>query len=162
LRFTLDYRDGGLLYSQTVQNLRSNGLAAETAVNREQAYIDTQAFIENEDGTVVPNNIPTNVESFWQNYATGGIAEGGVFDASFLKLREIGLFYTFPAKWLEKSPLQSLSFGLEARNLAIIYSSIPHIDPETNLFGAANDGAGIEFNSPPTARSFGANLRVRF
>ncbi|MEM0993236.1 MAG: SusC/RagA family TonB-linked outer membrane protein [Bacteroidota bacterium] len=162
LRFTLDYRDGGLLYSETVQSLRASGLAAETAVNREQAYIDTEAFIENPDGTLSPNNIPTNVESFWQTYSAGNIAEGSVFDASFIKVREVGLFYTLPSRWLENSPIKSLSLGFEARNLAILYSAIPHIDPETNLFGSANDGAGIEFNSPPTARSYGANLRVRF
>jgi TonB-linked SusC/RagA family outer membrane protein len=162
LRFTLDWRDGGLLYSETVQNLRSGGLAAETAaLDRTQAIIDTEAFIE-EDGVLRPNDIPVQQEAFWQNYSAGNIAEGSVFDASFIKLREVALAYTLPDRWLESTPFRSLSIGFEARNLAILYSTIPHIDPETNLFGSANDGAGIEFNSPPTARTFGANLRVAF
>ncbi|MCI5082621.1 MAG: SusC/RagA family TonB-linked outer membrane protein [Saprospiraceae bacterium] len=162
LRFTFDWRQGGLLYSETVQSLRASGLAAETAVNREAAFVDTEAFIENPDGTLTPNNIPVRAEDFWNAYSAGNIGEGNVFDASFIKLREVSISYQLPTTWLENSPVSGLSIGFEARNLAIIYSAIPHIDPETNLFGAANDGAGIEFNSPPTARSLGANLRVTF
>ena len=163
LRFTLDWRDGGLLYSETVQNLRSQGLAEEVNnVDRYKAIVDTEAFIENADGSLTPNNIPVRPEDFFGLYSAGNIAEGNVFDASFIKLREIAISYTFPDSWFANTPFRSLSLGLEARNLAILYSTIPHIDPETNLFGSANDGSGIEFNSPPTTRSFGANLRVAF
>ena len=131
-------------------------------VDREAAIIDTEAFIQNADGSLTPNNIPVRPEDFWGIYSSGGIAEGNVFDASFIKLREVALSYTFPESWFNNAPIRSLTLGFEARNLAILYSTIPHIDPETNLFGSANDGAGIEFNSPPTTRTFGANLRVSF
>jgi TonB-linked SusC/RagA family outer membrane protein len=162
LRFTFDWRNGGLIYSETVQNMRSLGLAAETAVNREGSYIDTEAFIEGDDGTLRPNDIPVAMQDFWGNYSAGNIAEGNVFDASFIKLREIALSYNLPKTWLNDGPIKGLSVGIEARNMALLYSQIPHIDPETNLFGSANDGAGIEFNSPPTARSIGGNLRITF
>lgn len=162
LRFTLDWRNGGVIYSETVQNLRSTGLAEETAANREGAFIDSEAFIENADGTLTPNNIPVRMEDFWGNYAAGNIAEANVFDASFVKVREIGLSYALPAQILEGTPIRGLTFGVEARNPFLLYSAIPHIDPETNLFGSAQDGAGVEFNSPPTARSFGFNLKVVF
>jgi TonB-linked SusC/RagA family outer membrane protein len=161
-RFTLDYREGGLLFSNTVADLRASGLAAETAVNREQAYIDRAAFIEEADGTVRPNDIPVTAEDFWGTYSSGNITEASIFDASFIKLREIALNYSLPARLLENLPIRTLTVGAEARNLAILYSNIPHIDPETNLFGSAADGAGIEFNSPPTTRTLGLNLRVGF
>lgn len=162
LRFTFDWRDGGLLYSETVQGLRAGGLAAETAPNREGTFIDREAFIEEDDGTLRPNDIPVTAQAFWQNYSSGNITETSIFDASFIKLREVAIGYTFPQSLLDRLPFRTLSIGLEARNLAIIYSEIPHIDPETNLFGSANDGAGIEFNSAPTTRTFGANLRLGF
>ena len=162
MRFTFDYRDGGLLFSNTVADLRSSGLAAETAVNRGAAFIDSDAFIQEADGTLRPNDVPTTSQAFWQNYADGGITENSIFDASFIKLREIALNYTLPIRLLENLPIKTVTFGVEARNLAILYSEIPHIDPETNLFGSAADGAGIEFNSPPTTRTFGVNLRLGF
>ena len=161
-RFTFDWRDGGLLFSNTVSDLRGSGLAEETEMFRQNAVIDRAAFIQEADGTVRPNDIPVTPEAFWGNYSSGNITEQSIFDASFIKLREIALNYTLPANLLENIPVRSLTLGLEARNLAILYSEIPHIDPETNLFGSANDGAGIEFNGPPTTRTMGVNLRVGF
>ena len=161
-RFTFDYRDGGLLFSNTVADLRASGLAAETAIGRDGSFIDRGAFIQEDDGTVRPNDIPVTAQAFWSNYSSGGITEFSIFDASFIKLREIALNYSLPGSLLEKLPISTLTLGLEARNLAILYSNIPHIDPESNLFGSASDGAGIEFNSPPTTRTFGVNLRLGF
>ena len=88
--------------------------------------------------------------------------ENSIFDASFIKLREVALNYSLPTSLLGNTFFQTVTLGVEARNLAILYSEIPHIDPETNLFGSASDGAGIEFNSPPTTRTFGVNLRLGF
>ena len=160
--FTLDWRNGGIIYSETIQTLRALGLAEETAVNRQGAFIDREAYIEQADGSLRQNDIPITTQDFWGTYASGQIAEGNVFDASFLKVREIGISYSFPESVLAKTPFQRISIGLEARNPFLLYSAIPHIDPETNLFGSANDGAGIEFNSPPTARSIGVNLQIAF
>jgi TonB-linked SusC/RagA family outer membrane protein len=161
-RFTFDYREGGLLFSNTVADLRASGLAAETAVNRDGSLIDTDAFIQEADGTLRPNDIPVTAQAFWGNYSDGSITENSIFEASFIKLREVALNYSLPSTILESVPFTTVTIGLEARNLAILYSEIPHIDPETNLFGSANDGAGIEFNSPPTTRTFGVNLRLGF
>ncbi|MGB3802101.1 MAG: TonB-dependent receptor, partial [Lewinella sp.] len=162
VRFTFDYRQGGLLFSNTVANLRSSGLASETAANRNASFIDTDAYLQDPDGTIRPNDIPVTAQAFWQNYADGGVTEYSIFDASFIKLREIALNYSLPSELLTNIPLSAVTIGIEARNLAILYSEIPHIDPESNLFGSANDGAGIEFNSPPTTRTFGVNLRLGF
>ncbi|OAV45871.1 hypothetical protein A3850_009805 [Lewinella sp. 4G2] len=159
-RFTFDYRDGGLLYSETVASLRSGGLAAETAVNRESSFVDTESFFEDAEGNLTPNDIPVTAQQFWTNYTAAD--ETSFFDASFIKLREIAVSYTLPSTLLNKLPIRSATIGLESRNLGILYSTIPHIDPESNIFGSANDGAGIEFNSPPTTRTFGLNLRLGF
>jgi|AntRauTorckE5430_2_1112549.scaffolds.fasta_scaffold00374_5 TonB-linked SusC/RagA family outer membrane protein len=161
-RFTFDYRGGGLLYSNTVADLRASGLAAETAIGRDGSFIDTDAFIVEDDGTIRPNDIPVTAQQFWGNYSDGSVTENSIFDASFLKLREIAINYTIPPSVLTKLPFSNVTIGLESRNLAILNSNIPHIDPETNLFGSASDGAGIEFNSPPTTRTYGVNLRVGF
>ena len=102
------------------------------------------------------------MEAFWGAYSDANIQEGSVFDASFVKLREVTLSYTLPQTLVEKLPFQSVSLGFEARNVAILKSNIPHIDPETNIFGSANDGAGVERGSLPSARSIGGNIRLTF
>ncbi|MGD9978874.1 MAG: hypothetical protein AB7S54_13185, partial [Bacteroidales bacterium] len=80
------------------------------------------------------------------------------FDASFVKLREVQVGYTFPK--IGKNVLRDVSISLVGRNLALLYARIPHIDPET-AFSSSNV-QGLEFGQHPTARSFGINLTFRF
>ena len=164
LNFLIDWNQGGKMISRTVGDLRFNGLAEETAVNREQVFIDRNAYIENGDGSVRQNDIAVTHQDYWQAYATSGIAEGSVFDKTYVKLREVSLAYSLPSSLLKKTNfIKSLSIGLEARNLWLIYSNIPHIDPETSLFQAASDASGaVEMGSLPSTRSFGGNLKIVF
>ncbi len=164
LNFLIDWNQGGKMISRTVGDLRYDGLAEETALNREQTFVDKNAYILNGDGTVTPNNIAVSHQDFWQAYSTSGVAEGSVFDKTYVKLREVSLAYTFPSTWIQKSNfIKSLSLGFEARNLWLIYSKIPHIDPETSLFQAASDASGaVEMGSLPSTRSFGGNIKIVF
>jgi len=77
-----------------------------------------------------------------------------------VKLREVQLSYSFPRKWFKSFFVKSLDLGFEARNLWIIKDHVPHIDPEANFFGPSQIGGGVEFNSIPSTRSFGFNLRL--
>ncbi|MFT7282284.1 MAG: hypothetical protein ACI9DM_002018, partial [Cyclobacteriaceae bacterium] len=63
---------------------------------------------------------------------------------------------------LGDSFIKGVQLGVEGRNLALLYSKVPHIDPESNLFGAGADGFGIERASVPSTRSFGFNVRLTF
>lgn len=85
--------------------------------------------------------------------------EGNIFDASYVKLRELNFSYSFPRKWFRSFFVKSLDLGFEARNLWIIKDHVPHIDPEAN-FWTCTDRWGVEFNSIPTTRSFGFNIRL--
>lgn len=163
LSFLLDWQNGGVIYSSTVQDLRRDGVALETAVNREAGFIDTRGVIVDQDGAVRENDVPVNsMQNFWQNYTLSNVAESGVFDASYLKLREVMFSYSLPKSILAKTPFQNVAFGIEGRNLLLLMSNIPHIDPETNLFSSGANGAGIDFNNIPSTRTFGANVRLTF
>ena len=52
--------------------------------------------------------------------------------------------------------------GVEGRNIALLWSEVPHVDPENNLFGAGADGFGVERSSVPSTRSIGVNLKATF
>lgn len=58
------------------------------------------------------------------------IAEANVYDASYVKLREVALSYRLPRLWTQKLHLQEASVTLTGRNLWTIYKSVPNIDPE--------------------------------
>jgi TonB-linked SusC/RagA family outer membrane protein len=163
LSFTIDWRSGGIMKTASVEGLQGSGLVKETLLNREGTFIDTEAVMEDPDnpGTYIDNTIPVrNAQAFWGSLNDNSIAEGYIFDASYIKLREIYFSYTFPR--FENSFISQLSLGVEGRNLALLYSKVPHIDPENSLFGSGADGFGIERNSVPSTRSFGFNVRMTF
>jgi len=160
---TMDWRSGGIMKSSTVEDLQTGGLAAETLLNREGTFIDLEGVLENPDGTFRDNDIPlANAQAFWGSLDDNSVAEAFIFDASFLKLREVAIGYTFPESLMDKIFLSGLSIGLEARNVAMLWSSVPHIDPESNLFGSGRDGFGVERSNIPQTRSIGINIRAKF
>ncbi|MGB5203178.1 MAG: SusC/RagA family TonB-linked outer membrane protein [Eudoraea sp.] len=167
LNATVDVRWGGVMKSSTVENLQTGGLVTETLQNREGTFIDTEGIIvtDNGDGTFDrrDNDVPLlNAQDFWTSLNDNSVAEPYIYDATYVKLREMGLSYTFSSKLLGESFIKGLTIGVEGRNLALLYSKVPHIDPEATLFGSGADGFGIERASVPSTRSIGFNIRLSF
>ena len=162
LNFLIDIRQGGVFYSGTVGGLRSTGLAIETLEGREGSFID-EGVLEVEEGTYVTNNVPVqSMEDFWAHYSAISNTEGNVFDASYIKLREVRLSYSLPESLLNNSPISQVRVGVEGRNLMILKDNVPHVDPELNFFGPKEVGEGVEFNSIPSTRSIGVNVMLTF
>jgi TonB-linked SusC/RagA family outer membrane protein len=168
LGFLVDIRQGGVFFSGTVADLRLNGMAKETEANRGAIFID-KGVVEtgtDDNGKPVyaPNTTPVqSMQDFWGNYAATANTEGSVFDASYVKLRTVTLSYTFPEKYLPfHGVIKSLEVGFEGRNVWLIKSFVPHVDPELDFFGNGSAGDGVEFASFPTTRSMGVNLKIKF
>jgi TonB-linked SusC/RagA family outer membrane protein len=159
----IDWKDGGVLYSNSVATARASGRAAETVANRDGTIIDRGVICPTE-GDCRPNDVPVlNMQAFWAALNSGSVQESGTFDASYVKLRELSLGFDVPANLLQRTPFGSATIALEGRNLALLYSRIPHIDPETNLFGSGTvGGGGYEFNNLPATRQLGVNINVTF
>ena len=161
LGFLIDIRHGGSIYSGTVSSLRSSGLAAETGVDRENTNFIEPGVILNADGTTRPNDVPVkSMQDYWNHVSKTQNTEGCVFDASYVKLRELTFSYALPRQWFTNFFIKSLDLGFEGRNLWLIKSHVPHIDPESNFFGIGEIGEGVEFNSIPATRSFGFNIKL--
>lgn len=162
LSFLLDIRKGGVLYSGTVSSLRTDGLAAETSAHREETFIDEGVILDG-SGNYVPNNVPVaSMQDYWTNTAKASNTEGSVFDASYMKLREFRIGYQLPKAWIRGLLLQRAEIAFEGRNLWIIKDHVPHVDPESSMFGVNSAGEGVEFNSIPTTKSLGVNIRLSF
>lgn len=160
LSFLIDIRKGGVIYSNTVSSLRTSGLAKETLLNRGNIFIDNGVVASG--STFVPNTTPvTSMQDYWSQYTTTN-TEANIFDASYVKLREVRLSYQLPSKFLQRIKfIKSAELGIEGRNLWIIHDNVPHIDPEANFFGTESVAEGVEFNSVPSTRTLGFNMRFK-
>ena len=156
LSFLLDWKKGGDLFSITEFFGGYSGVLEKTLPGRDGTYV-AEGVIDNGDGTFSPNTIQVTAEDYWHN--TFVAQEEGVFDASYIKLREVILGFNFPQSLVSKTPFTAINFSLIGRNLAILHSNVPNIDPESSAYGASN-GQGFEVNNIPSVRSFGASLRV--
>ncbi|MBT1704261.1 SusC/RagA family TonB-linked outer membrane protein [Chryseosolibacter indicus] len=170
LSFLVDIRKGGDIISRNIRDLRFRGVAEETG-NRDRTYIIEGVLrdpVDNPDGTPralldgegkpVPNSIALNAQQYWTSiYNTQG--ESMVFDASWVRLREVSLSYSLPKTLIGKTPFSSAQLVLTGRNLFLYAPNYPHLDPEINSQGVSNS-QGIDFNTLPQTRSYGVLLRV--
>jgi TonB-linked SusC/RagA family outer membrane protein len=148
--FLFDWKHGGQIYSTTAQWGRYAGVLEETLAGR-----DTGILVQgvNADGT--PNTTHVAAEDYW--HTLWSIHEANVFDASYVKLREMKLGYTVPGNFAARVGASSMYLSLIGRNLWLS-TDVPHIDPETAF--ASGNVQGLEFAQFPTARSIGFNITV--
>lgn len=115
-----------------------------------------------EDGSV--NDIPVSAQSYYQAIGIfkneSGYAEEFVHDASYIKLKELSVGYTFPSRWLKRTPLTQLRLSFVARNLCYLMKHCPG-NPEggydTSMFSQA-----LDFLAVPYTRTFGFTVNVEF
>lgn len=111
-----------------------------------------------EDGT--PNNKRVN-PLLGMGYATVP-AEGFVYDASYVKLREVTLGYSLPESLVSKLKVfEGVDLSVYGRNLWIIHKNTPYSDPEEGL-AAGTLSLGYQSGAYPTTRNIGFNIRARF
>jgi len=185
--FLVDFRKGGVQYSVTDWFGAYAGVTAETAATnangknvRDPVADDGGVLVDGVYGTVKSdgtpqftdasgNDVTTPVENTTYvgaltYYETDYWGKPGlsVFDASFVKLREVILGYTFhDISALQKAGISSINFSLVGRNLWLIHSNMPHVDPE-NAISAGNTSLGMNTTPIPSARTFGFNLKFTF
>lgn len=150
-----DMRFGGEIFSVTNSAGYANGLHKNTLEGREGGVVGEGV---DEDGN--PNAVQTEAQTYWSHIGGGTIGEEFVYDASFVKLRELSLSYRLPARLLVNTPVKFASISLVARNLWLLYSNVDNLDPES-IFNNTQQGIGLEHSGVPQTRSIGFNVNVR-
>ena len=174
LRFSFDIRQGGLMYSRTKEMMYFAGTAPETTYNDRNPFIVPNSVMQVLDANgkllgYTENTVPisqTN-QTFYQYYdqsrGGGEFSRAFLVSKSFIKLRDVVITYTFPKKWLDKTPFGNASLSFIGRNLLIFTPSSNHfIDPELTTFGNDLNADYGEFSAAPTTRSYGVSLRITF
>jgi hypothetical protein len=164
LGFQLELKKGGDVWNGTQSTLNYYGLSEETAALRETKGYIFQGVLR--DGSV--NNIPVDFagtdaglrNNRWTRYGIAGVAEEGMADASWLRLRRASITYALPSRLAETIYCNRISMSLFATNLFCVtrYSGV---DPEGALFGNAA-GNGLDYFNMPSVRTFGLAFNLTF
>ncbi len=157
LNALLDIKQGGVMYNGT-KNVMNNLGTHKFTENREEDYIVPGVNVNT--GEVNDVVIKRDRAYYSAQGGLAGLSEAAIEDASFVRLRELSVAYSFPEKWFEGSFVSQINIGLSARNL-LLFTEYSGIDPETNLSGTSNSLGRDYFNMPNT-KGFTFNLQVSF
>ena len=164
----LDIRQGGDMWNGTGGIMNYFGMGKETENEREiRGYVfkGVQNSGTIEDPVWTPNASPVDFANpedglgsyKWVRYGFG-FSENEIEDASWIRLREVSLSYSFPREILDRIRLESLIISFVGRNL-FLHTSYTGIDPEANLTGVTN-GFGLEYFGMPNTKSYSVNLNI--
>ena len=168
MSFLIDIQKGGDVFSLDTWYGYATGLYDFTAANNDlgnpvrNSVADGGGVIlpgVKEDGT--PNDVRASATSYanpWGYVRTPNAAH--VYDASFVKLRELTFGFDFPKSMTEKLALSKLTFSVIGRNLWIIDKNTPFSDPEAGL--SSGNIQGNQSGVYPAVKEFGASLKVEF
>ena len=153
------------LISRTKTIGSTSGQLEETLFGRPNGYdlndpangVISPGVIENDDGSFRPNDVKISSRNWHNRYYERNNVEAAKYDASFTKLREVIVGYTFPNKLWGDLPFRDVRLSLVARNLAL-WTENPHFDPETVAMSGGTLIPGVEYMSYPSPRSYGFNL----
>lgn len=160
----VDFKMGGDLADESSSTGMQTGIYPITALGREEGVIGVgvKNIGSDENPEYVPNDVVQPTKSVTRMLSVRSVNEGAIFEASYIKLREISLSYSLPSKLMEKMGfLSTARLSLVGRNVAMLYNTHSQIDPELNIYGGNLQGA-LYYATLPSARSFGLNLNLGF
>ena len=160
MSFLIDGQYGGIVYSQTHHKMSEQGKLKHTLRGREDGYIIGEGVVDNGDRTYSPNTTQVNLADYYADYYRRANVESNSFDASFIKLREFRLAFSFPKNLLQRTPLQQATLALYGRDLAMI-TDFPIFDPETAALNGGTILPGVEMGQLPTPRTYGVNITLK-
>lgn len=159
----VDFQVGGKFFSVSKMFNAYSGLGIETVGNNDKGNPVRNpvsegggVFVEGvlEDGTPYSTNVPAS--TYYGRLF--GLHENWIYDATYVKWRELSVGYTLPTSLLN-GKLRRLRVAAIVKNPLLIYSTVDGIDPSEILPGS-NNIAFEERGGLPGTRSFGIKLDV--
>ncbi len=166
--FLIDFQHGGSIFSLDQYYGMGTGIYAETVFTNDLGNPVRNPLDQGgglildgvkEDGS--PNDIRVHGDDYrvfgWSKNPNAAF----VYDASYVKLREVALTYSLPQKIVNRSnAISGVSFSLVGSNLWIIHKNLPHADPEASQ--SAGNIQGWQSGVMPSIRTFGLTVKVEF
>lgn len=153
----IDFQQGGVIHSTSLQWAEYSGMTENTVFQNGVDVRDKGYLVKGVTKDGKPNTVRMPAQRYFQNYFRE--ASRHVYSAGFIKLRELSLNYTLPQSLLGKLPFRDVTLGVFGRNLLILHSDVPHLDPQV-ITGTGNR-QGLENAQVPSTRSIGFNLNFK-
>jgi len=180
LGFLVDFQHGGDVFSLDMWYAAGTGLYKESAGlndlgNPKRDPIvwanpndHSQGYAGNSGGTlnegVHENGTPNATRVSNETYrADGWLVSPNkrfVYDASYIKLREVTLTYTLPQQLVSKTFLTGASVSFVGSNLWTIHKNLPYADPEASQ--SSGNIQGWQSGVMPSTRNFGFTVNLQF
>ncbi len=166
--FLIDIQEGGSIFSLDQYYGLATGLYENTSFINDlgnpvrNTLADGGGFINegvNPDGSVNTTRIRADRYGA-QGYARGLPNSAFVYDASYIKLRQVSLTYTLPSRFLDNTFMTGLQFSVSGSNLWIIDKNMPYADPESGL--SSGNLQGYSTGALPTTQDYGFNIKAQF
>ena len=165
--FQMMLRIGGEIFSGTNAMMQRSGTAEATAPGGKRVnviWIVKGVYRDAATGQYVENTNKITTQQYWRAVAGAGnlgIGEANTYSATNVRLRNISLGYTVPAKVLAGTILQSLKAGFTVTNVWMIHSNMNGVDPES-VYATSTNATGFEYAGLPTTRSYVFNVSIGF
>ncbi len=164
----IDIKHGGCNNNGTRFNLNYYGQTIETLDRSTSTVFEGVYGHLDANGHVVSSGVKNTTEvvkdQSWyrgeNSYTSGGAATQAIEDASWVKLREVTLSYTFNNSLLSKIKLKGLELYATGNNL-IVSTPYKGGDPEVSVYGATN-GQGFDYFASPGVRSYLFGVKLSF
>ncbi|MGB4654907.1 MAG: SusC/RagA family TonB-linked outer membrane protein [Bacteroidales bacterium] len=156
----LDWKDGGQTYSGSNRLMDLYGVSKRTE-DRETPFI-YPGYKANGEPNDIQRGGPGDEIAYEQFYGTAldALSEAHIYGTSFVKLREVGISFNLPKKWISPLLMRNASIGFVARNI-LLWTELPNFDPEMAQ-GQGNMTGGLDYMSLPQTTSYGINLNITF
>jgi len=151
-------QEGGDIYSSSERGAVSAGTAERTTENDRMSL-----FVDGVTADGGSNNVMISAEEYWRQLSK--VDEEFIYDASFMKLKELAIGYNFPKSLLNKipnNPVKSVRLSLVGRNLFYFYKHTPGTAPDASAFSSALSAQAYDFAPVPATRTYGFSLNVGF
>jgi len=170
LNFLIDIRKGGDLWTLDQWYGLGTGMSPETAGLNDLGNPLRNSLADG-GGVILPGVLADGSPNTKRiDVSNSGTAPWGypnnpprasvIYDAGYVKLRELALTYSLPEKLVGKlRAFKGIDLSLIGRNLWIIHKNVPYADPEDGL-GSGNV-QGYQSGAYPTVRSIGFNVKFR-
>lgn len=156
--FVWDWHQGGKFYSYTELGVLAGGMSVETLPGRETGIVG-KGVMNDGTGKYVPNTVKVDAAAYYNGYYNATNNEAFMYDASYIKLRELRLGYTFRNIFSRSAAKLNVSFI--ARNV-LEFTKNKDVDPETLALRGQQILPGTEFLSIPATKSYGVSVGLDF
>ncbi|WP_321316701.1 SusC/RagA family TonB-linked outer membrane protein [Labilibaculum sp.] len=151
-------QEGGDILSSSEQGATSSGTAKRTDENNRMSL-----FV---DGVTVDggaNHVMVSAEEYWRQLSK--VSEEFVYDASYMKLKEVAIGYNLPKSLLSRipnNPVKTARISLVGRNLFYFYKDTPGTAPDASAYSSSFAAQAFDFSPVPATRTYGFSLNVGF